>query len=157
MKFEQAVEIILQLEGGYENDPRDPGGETNFGIDKKSHPSVDIRNLTREGAIEIYRQDYWEHPRVELLPELLRLSFFDTCINQGTHTAAEMLQKVVGVKQDGVIGNETLRAVEKHPKVLSEFLGARAYRYATSRNFEIYGKGWLNRLLDIAVISGRNS
>ena len=58
--FEKAVEFVLRMEGGYVNDPKDPGGETNFGIAKKSYPGVDIKNLTEEQAEEIYKRDYWE-------------------------------------------------------------------------------------------------
>ena len=58
-KFDDIIEIVLEHEGGYVNDPDDPGGETNFGIAKRSHPDVDIANLTKEDAKIIYYQDYW--------------------------------------------------------------------------------------------------
>ena len=52
-QFDDIIEIVLHHEGGYVNDPKDPGGETNFGIAKRSHPDVDIKNLTIDGAKEI--------------------------------------------------------------------------------------------------------
>ena len=52
-KFDDIIEIVLEHEGGYVNDPKDPGGETNFGVAKRSHPDVDIKNLTKEVAKEI--------------------------------------------------------------------------------------------------------
>ena len=49
--FNDIIEVVLHHEGGYVNDPKDPGGETNFGIAKRSHPDVDIKNLTKEWEI----------------------------------------------------------------------------------------------------------
>ena len=58
--FDEIIDIVLEHEGGYVNDPDDPGGETNFGIAKRSHPDVDIANLTKAGAKEIYKAEYWD-------------------------------------------------------------------------------------------------
>jgi lysozyme family protein len=63
-QFDDIIEVVLEHEGGYVNDPQDPGGETNFGVAKRSHPDVDIKNLTKDGAKEIYYQDYWIKNRV---------------------------------------------------------------------------------------------
>ena len=68
-KFDEIIEVVLEHEGGYVNDPKDPGGETNFGIAKRSHSDVDIKNLTKEGAKEIYKEVYWDKNKVESLPE----------------------------------------------------------------------------------------
>ena len=62
-RFLVAVEVVLTHEGGYTNNPADPGGETNYGISKRSYPQLDIKALTREQAVEIYRQDWWEKYR----------------------------------------------------------------------------------------------
>jgi hypothetical protein len=59
-KFEMAIDFVLPREGGYVNDINDPGGETNFGISKKKYPDLDIKNLTVQQAVEIYRRDYWD-------------------------------------------------------------------------------------------------
>ncbi len=58
--FDDAFTRLLGNEGGYVNDPRDPGGETNWGISKRSYPTVDIKNLTRTQAEDIYMHDFWE-------------------------------------------------------------------------------------------------
>ena len=63
-KFDEIIEVVLEHEGGYVNDPKDPGGETNFGIAKRSHPDVDIKNLTKESAKEIYKEVYWDNNKV---------------------------------------------------------------------------------------------
>src|SRR5216684_3047737 len=60
LDFVEAVTAVLLDEGGYGNDPADPGGETNWGIDIRTHPNLDIKNLTRDEAITIYYKDWWQ-------------------------------------------------------------------------------------------------
>ena len=89
-KFDDIIEVVLHHEGGYVNDPDDPGGETNFGIAKRSHPDVDIANLTKGGAKEIYKEHYWDKNKVESLSEDLRHIYFDMCVNQGRGRAVKI-------------------------------------------------------------------
>ena len=96
--FNDIIEVVLHHEGGYVNDPKDPGGETNFGIAKRSHPDVDIKNLTKDGAKEIYKEVYWDKNKVESLPEDLRHIYFDMCVNQGRGRAVKILQKAANAK-----------------------------------------------------------
>ena len=70
-------------------------GETNFGIAKRSHPDVDIKNLTKDGAKEIYKEVYWDKNKVESLPEDLRHIYFDMCVNQGKGRAVKILQQLL--------------------------------------------------------------
>ena len=77
VEFDDIIEVVLHHEGGYVNDPDDPGGETNFGVAKRSHPDVDIANLTKDGAKEIYKEHYWDKNKVESLSEELRHIYFD--------------------------------------------------------------------------------
>ena len=116
-KFDDIIEVVLHHEGGYVNDPKDPGGETNFGIAKRSHPDVDIKNLTKEGAKEIYYQDYWMKNRVPQLPDELKHIYFDMCVNQGRGRAVKILQqsanaKGADLKVDGGLGPKTLSALD---------------------------------------------
>ena len=90
VNFDEIIEVVLHHEGGYVNDPKDPGGETNFGIAKRSHPDVDIKNLTKEGAKEIYKEHYWDRNKVESLSEDLRHIYFDMCVNQGRGRAVKI-------------------------------------------------------------------
>ena len=111
--FDEIIEIVLEHEGGYVNDPDDPGGETNFGIAKRSHPDVDIKNLTKEGAKEIYKSEYWDKNKVEKLPERLQHIYFDMCVNQGRSRAGRIIQRAANNKGhnllvDGVLGPVTL-------------------------------------------------
>jgi hypothetical protein len=82
--FEKAVEFTLQFEGeGGEASPGDPGGLTKWGISQRSHPNLDIANLTREQAIEIYRTEYWDRLRCDRLPARFDVAMFDTAVNVG--------------------------------------------------------------------------
>jgi hypothetical protein len=79
-------ELILEtvrLEGGYVNDPDDPGKETKFGISRKSYPDLDIANLTEDQAIDIYRRDYWEPVVIPTDPPRVQWKVFDIGVNQG--------------------------------------------------------------------------
>lgn len=151
MRFEDAVEIILYHEGGYVNDPNDPGGETNFGISKRAHPNVDIKNLTKEEAIAIYRKHYWEKMNCDALPSLLRLPAFDCAVNQGVSRASKWLQEAAGVKQDGIIGPQTLLALHGPPiaAILPRFNSSRLNAYLSNENFGRFGRGWMKRYSDI--------
>ena len=116
-EFEDIIEVVLHHEGGYVNDPDDPGGETNFGVAKRSHPDVDIANLTKEGAKEIYKEHYWDRNKVESLSEDLRHIYFDMCVNQGRGRAVKILQqaanaKGAGLKVDGGMGPMTIAAMD---------------------------------------------
>lgn len=92
MCFASSVHWVLQREGvrwdqsgnlvstGYVNDPKDPGGETNFGIAKRWHPNEDIKNMTLARAIEIYRHDYWSKFQCDGLPDAWALFIFDSAV-----------------------------------------------------------------------------
>lgn len=98
-------------EGGYVNDPVDPGGETKYGISKRSYPDVDIKNLTWDKAAAIYKRDYWDAVRGDDLPSGVDLVAFDAAVNSGVSRGAKWLQKAVGVTQDGRIGPVTIDAL----------------------------------------------
>ena len=117
MNFNEIIEKVLEHEGGYVNDPSDLGGETNYGITKRFYPDVDIKNLTREQAKDIYKRDYWDKNRVESLPENLWHIFFDMSINMGRKTAVKILQRAAANKGrkvdiDGGLGPATIKALK---------------------------------------------
>ena len=95
VSFDEIIEITLHHEGGYVHDPKDLGGETNYGIAKRFYPDVDIKNLTEDEAKDIYKRDYWDKNRIEDLSEELRHIFFDMCVNQGRGTAVKILQRAL--------------------------------------------------------------
>jgi lysozyme family protein len=157
MKFEDAIEILLKHEGGYVNHPKDPGGETNFGIAKRSYPHLNLKTITREEAIEIYRQDFWEKCKIELLPPALRLIVFDCAVNQGPGVAIGLLQAAVGAKVDGALGPETLTKLQGLStfKVLEKYAALRLERYQRNPKFAYFGDGWIKRLLDVSLKSAQ--
>ena len=151
MRFEDALLVILSFEGGYVNDPNDPGGETKYGISKKAYPNVDIANLTIADAGEIYRHEYWDKVHADDLSENLRLPVFDCAVNQGVKAAIRFLQMAVGTTNDGIMGSATIaRSAAVSEEVVSTFLAYRAIHYAGLDTFSRYGKGWLKRLFSIA-------
>jgi len=134
-RFLEFIPFIFRWEGGYENDPDDPGGETNFGIDKRSHPDVDIQHLTKEGAMEIYWREYWVKYGCEWHAEPLGEVFFNACVNCGVGRARAIL------------------AATPAPHTASAFLEEQAAFYrrlVTARpGLQKFLKGWLNRTEDL--------
>jgi lysozyme family protein len=145
--FPRAFQIILDHEGGYVDHPDDPGGETNFGISKRSYPQLDIKNLTKKDAADIYRRDFWGACRCDEINWPLNLYLFDSAVNQGVGTAITILQRALGVRLDGVIGPETLAAANAaRDSIGSDFMTERALTYTRLSSFGVFGRGWLRRL-----------
>ena len=96
--FEEIIDIVLEHEGGYVNDPDDAGGETNYGIAKRWYPNVDIKNLTKEEAKKIYHMDYWNPAKCNEVPKHLRHIYFDMCVNFGRSGAVKVLQQAANSK-----------------------------------------------------------
>ena len=80
--WEAAITSLLKHEGGWVHHESDPGGETNWGISKRSYPHLDIKNLTREQAVAIFERDYWSQVP-ENLPDDVRWFAFDICVHSG--------------------------------------------------------------------------
>jgi len=146
--FNRAVEFVLRFEGDLSDDPKDSGGLTKFGISKKAYPDLDIRNLSRKDAIEIYRRDYWNKCKCNELPAPLALILFDSAVNQGPASAIRLLQKSLEVRADGVMGPETIAAAFRASLriVVPEFIARRAYQYSLHPDVTRFGLGWMRRL-----------
>ncbi len=151
MGFEKAFNFVINAEGGYVNHPKDPGGETKFGISKRTYPFLDIKNLTLDKAKELYFMDYWEKVKADALPSTIQLAVFDAAVNQGPAFAVGTLQACLGVKVDNVIGPKTLEALSKADarKLLRAYMDRRLLRYFEARNAHLFLKGWMARLLDV--------
>jgi lysozyme family protein len=157
--FDEAFEFLMKWEGGYVNDPTDPGGETNFGISKRAYPDVDIRALTKEKAKKIYKRDYWRVVRAhDLLTYKLCLTLFDFAVNSGTDRAIKALQNALGVKEDGIFGPMTMKellrtngTVADRERMLADKINDKRLEFyvrltnitPASRRFLL---GWLRRL-----------
>jgi lysozyme family protein len=129
--FERAFNLVIGEEGGYVNDPQDPGGETKFGISKRSYPNVDIKQLTLEQAKQIYKRDYWDKLFLDTQKWHIALLMFDCAVNQGVGAAGSFYEKV---QTKGV---ETFTV---------DFQVERALHYASLKTFGRFGKGWMRRL-----------
>jgi len=149
--FDKAFGIVVGVEDGYVNDPHDPGGETKYGISKRSYPHLDIKALDLEDAKHIYHADYWNRCKCSQIPWPLSLYVFDAAVNQGEKgTAQRMLQYALGCKEDGVIGPKTLAACRRATRWhRGKFLARRAVRYTGTKNAHKYLEGWLIRLFTV--------
>ena len=153
-RFIRAFDKTIQFEGGYVCDPDDPGGETKFGISKRSFPDLDIRNLSVEEARRIYYDVYWLAPKwsgIDHAP--LAGKLFDLGVNMGIRRAALILQIALNrfgaaVAEDGVIGPNTLKAANnfRHPEALLLVVRSVACEFYLGMNQPKYIAGWLTRL-----------
>ncbi|MCW0413473.1 hypothetical protein NG831_06580 [Xanthomonas sacchari] len=147
-QFDSLIDRVLSHEGGYVNDPRDPGGETQWGISKAAYPNVNIRALTRPQAIEIYRRDYWQPIQGDKLPKAVAFQVLDAAVNHGVGNAIRWLQRAAGVADDGVVGPRTLAAVSvvSPADLVLLFNAIRLEFYALLGTFDRFGKGWTRRV-----------
>lgn len=153
-KFKQFMNRVLSHEGGYSNHPADKGGETNWGITHRTarangyHGSM--RDMTRDQAIAIYHSAFWLRYRCEEMPDALAFQFFDACINHGFGNAARILQRALGVADDGIIGNITMSAIHSQPEneIVFKFNAKRLQFYTQLSTFGTFGKGWVRRLAE---------
>lgn len=148
MSFDHLIERVLGHEGGYVNDPRDPGGETQWGIAKRSYPTLDIRALTRGDAIQIYRRDFWQRVSGDMLPPAFAFQALDAAVNHGIGQAVRWMQRAAGVADDGVIGPVTLAAVKRAAPadLVLLFNAERLDFYAKLTTFDAFGRGWSRRV-----------
>lgn len=153
-KFKIAFKAVIGEEGGYVNDPRDPGGETKFGIAKRFHPNIDIKNLTLDQARTIYREQYWAPAACDLLGTGAAVAYFDGVVNMGIKTASMLLQTALGEVADSVIGPRTRAAMRRRaddPELVVQFMAERGVYYASRPHFDTYGRGWLRRVIRVAM------
>ncbi len=152
MEFENAVTMIMKIEGGYVCDPLDPGGATKWGISHKSFPEINIATLTDEQARSLYFTHYWIPGKCALVPERLRLIYFDMCVLHGIPAAVRTLQTALNgagyrIDIDGIIGDETLSvAVHLEPERLRSYRVLRIANIVSNRpSMEKFWYGWYKR------------
>jgi lysozyme family protein len=158
--FEKALDFVLAREGGYSFDKFDPGGETKYGICKKFHQDLDIKNLTIKQAAEIYRRDYWDPNGCDQLPYWAALAVFDTSVNMGRTHAITCLAKTARI--DATKLTPEMARVIRHldpQDGLGDYLSYRIVRYAALPGWQRYGRGWAKRcaLLAMEAFDDRSS
>lgn len=152
--FERAIGNVLELEKGYSNDPADRGGETKFGISKRSYPHLNIRDLTRQDAEDILHIDYWDRLWCDMVVgQKIAALMFDFAVTSGVRVSTKAVQSLVNVKIDGFIGPVTLAAINStDQEILALRFTLERIRYysavaagrASQRKFLA---GWINRAL----------
>ena len=150
MNFDEAFDKLIGHEGGYVNNPRDPGGETKFGISKRSYPTIDIAGLTLEHAKAIYKRDYWNRAHCDELPGAMAFQIFDTAVNSGVGQATRFLQRAINVADDGVVGPVTLAAAGRWPasQLVCLFNAERLMFMTKLSTWETFGRGWARRIAE---------
>lgn len=133
--FDRVMEFVLRWEGGYVNDPDDPGGETNFGISKRANPDVDIAHLTEEGAKAIYLERYWDPIDGDHLPWPLCLAAMDFAVNSGVPRVASTVKRLKAHSGEELAYELTAERMG--------FLLRLAENRPTMRK---YVRGWMNRV-----------
>ena len=161
--FVTSLETVLKHEGGDVVHPKDPGGRTNMGITQAVYEKYLNRTVTEEemknikiGDVRIiYKENYWDKVKGDDLPSGVDFCVFDWAVNSGVSRASKALQKIIGAKADGVIGPNTLKAVESADSevIIQQLTEAREDFYKRLSTFDTFGKGWLNRNEKTAMLS----
>ena len=162
--FLNCLAFTLQSEGGFSNNPSDPGnwtggsigaGElrgTKSGISAAAYPTLDIRNLSQQQIEMIYRQDYFAPIHGDMLPSPLAMVAFDAAVNAGVRHSVIWLQQSAGVIADGNFGDKTLQALTggNALALANDALARRLDYYARLPGWKTFGLGWARRILKLA-------
>ena len=164
MSFESAFDEVVMLEGGYVNHPLDRGGKTKYGISQRAYPDLDILNLTLEDARKIYKRDYWDFLKLNLVYSgLIRGEMFDTGVNMGTWSAADCAQRacnllspgslrldrIIGPKSIAVINDLAAQDLYALYKAMNGFQFVRYVEILEEDPEQVeFIKGWMRRLKD---------
>lgn len=155
--FEKSIAVVLKHEGGYVNNPNDPGGETRYGITKRTYPDVDIKNLTVDQAKAIYLRDFWSPFAFDQISnDDVATKIFDTSVNVGSKRAFRFAQQAAntfgkGLVEDGAFGPKSVSAVNSiDPKqFLVAFRKIQSDYYKglvdAKPNLSVFLRGWLAR------------
>ena len=155
--YERAFGWVLQHEGGYVNLKADPGGATNKGITQKTYdayraglgkPKQDVWNIADNEVEQIYREQYARPIWFNRLPVGLDYALFDFAVNSGAARAVRFLQRILGVRADGVMGNITLSALADKDigKIIAKLCDARLAFLRRLKTWRVFGKGWSSRV-----------
>jgi lysozyme family protein len=160
--FDQALAAVLKSEGGFSNNPKDPGGMTNLGCTKAvweehcGHPVNEkvMRALTPDDVAPLYKRKYWDKVQGDELPPGVDYVVFDAAINSGPGRAAKWLQSCVGVEPDGGIGPKTLAAVRAFDsqQLVKDYAKRRLSFMMDLPTWGTFGKGWTRRVNEVEAV-----
>ena len=165
--FPKALAHTLQFEGGWSNNPNDPGGATMKGVTQRTYNQYlgrqasqdELRNISDAEVAAIYRKLYWDECLGDALADGLDFALFDAAVNTGPREASRLLQRVVGVTADGVLGAKSLAAVNEYiaerglPKLIDAYTEARQAFYRLLPTYVHFGEGWRKRTDEVAVLA----
>lgn len=159
--FAPALKDLLSpdREGGFSDDPRDPGGMTNLGVTRAvwqnwvGHPvsEKEMRGLTPAKVAPLYKAKYWDQVRGDDLPDGVDYCVFDAAVNSGPGRAIKWLQACVGVDIDGSLGPKTLAAVRAADQktLLADYAKRRLSFLTDLPHWGTFGKGWTRRVVAV--------
>lgn len=156
-----ALDQVATIEGGWSDDPRDPGGKTNHGVTLKFLQSIrpdatedDLRNLTKEDARGIFRSEFVDKVGIDKLPDRVQAEAIGLSINAGPARAIKALQAAAGVKADGKVGPQTIAALEKLSEAEIKQAVDGYYISLVEKRPDLapFLRGWLNRSASLASI-----
>jgi lysozyme family protein len=161
--FDITTSWLLVHEGGYVDNPKDPGGATNYGVTQKTYdgyrkrmglPTQTVRSITMDEVLAIYKTQYWEKIMGDELPAGLDYAVYDFAVNSGPKRAVQCLQELLGanVKADGIMGNQTLGALaelgpEDMRALIEAYCEKRLNWMKTLKTFATFGTGWTRRVM----------
>lgn len=157
-RFEACLPTILTYEGGTVDDPRDPGGRTNQGITQRVYgawlvgqgkAARDVYGMTSAERDAIYRAQYWNRIDGDRLPVGVDLVVFDGAVNSGVQRSVIWLQRALGIRADGSMGEVTLSAVAAYPdhdELIARICARRLAYLKALRTWRTYGNGWSARV-----------
>lgn len=148
MDFDTAFDRLMGHEGGYVNDPNDPGGETNWGISKRSYPNEDIRGMTKERAKVLFRRDFWDRINADKLADGVAWQAADFAYHSGAQTAIRYLQRALGVADDGHWGPKSQAAADamSESDLIMRLIAERLRFMVRLSNWQHASRGWVNRM-----------
>lgn len=160
-RFPTCLARILVHEGGWSDNPRDPGGATMKGVTLavfcafkgRSCTKAELRAISDADLAALYRRNYWNVIHADQLPAGVDYVTFDIAVNSGPGRAAKILQSAAGVTPDGAIGPATLASVARAaPDLLIKAMGARREAfYRSLPTFDTFGRGWLSRCASVTA------
>lgn len=166
--FPRADAKVNVHEGGYVNHPKDPGGATNRGVTQRVYDMYrraqglavrSVRDLTEAERLDIYRTRYWDVIKGDLLPPGVDYVVYDGAVNSGPLQSVKWLQRALGArytgKVDGLVGAETLRALESHPNhddLVADIVVRRMAFLRALKTWDAFGRGWTRRVNDVLAV-----
>lgn len=157
--WDKCFQLVLKNEGGYVNNPKDPGGMTNLGVTKRvweewvgrEVDEAEMRALTPDLVKPLYKKNYWDKIKGDDLPDGLDYAAYDLAVNSGTGRAAKYLQQIAGVPADGVIGPKSLEAIKACPadEAVDALCDMRLDFLQKLPTWDTFGKGWGRRVEEV--------